>query len=172
VLLQGKNGTAGNPQCCITRSFRQWRYNTASGRACTEVRRPADTAKSGMSEERISRGQFSWGGALGARAGTAYRLLRGRPGRNKRLLAGAKAGAASFGKPLMRVLRVLFLEASGVIFLVISLSVTGAFIREYKKYELHQVGWERMALAGVLGVMFFYFGVTSFWRAHRKRSKV
>jgi hypothetical protein len=126
----------------------------------------------GMGEERSSKGQFSLGGTLGAGAGTAFRLLRGKPGRNKKLFGGVQAGVNGFVKPLMSVLRVLFLEVSGVMFLFISLAVSGGIYREYKKYAMHQAGWERLALAGVLGGMFFYFGVSSFWQARRKRSRM
>jgi hypothetical protein len=125
-----------------------------------------------MGEERSSRGQFSLGGTLGAGAGTAFRLLRGRPGRNKKLLGGVQAGVSGFLKPVMGALRVLFLEVSGVMFLFISLAVAGGFFREYKKYAMHQVGWGRVALAGALGGMFLYFGVSSFWQARRKRSRM
>jgi hypothetical protein len=126
----------------------------------------------GMGEAQSPRGQFSLGGTLGAGAGTAFRLLRGKPGRNKKLLGGVRAGVSGFTKPLMSVLRVLFLEVSGVIFLFISLAVLGRFVGEYKKYAMHQVGWERVALAGALGALFLYFGVSSFWRARRKRSRI
>jgi hypothetical protein len=125
-----------------------------------------------MGEERSTRGQFSLGGTLGAGAGTAFRLLRGRPGRNKKLLGGVGAGVSGFLKPVMGALRVLFLEVSGVMFLFISLAVAGGVYREYKRYAMHQVGWERVALAGALGGMFLYFGVSSFWQARRKRSRM
>ena len=132
--------------------------------------------ETGMGETRSSRGQFSLGGTLGAGAGTAYRLfrntLRGRPGRNQKLLRGVRAGVNGFAKPLRNVLRVLFLEVSGFLFLFISLSVVTAFVREYRKYSMHEVGLGRVVLAGVVGSMFLYFGVSSFWRARRKRSKV
>jgi hypothetical protein len=124
-----------------------------------------------MGEAQSRRGQFSLGGTLGAGAGTAFRLLRGKPGRNKKLLGGVRAGVSGFAKPLMSVLRVLFLEVSGVIFLFISLAVIGRSCGEYRKYTMHQVGWERVAVAGALGAMFLYFGVSSFWRARRKRSR-
>jgi hypothetical protein len=126
----------------------------------------------GMGEERSSREQFSPGGMLGAGAGTAFRLLRGKPGRNKKLFGGVQAGVSGFLKPVMAALRVLFLEVSGVMFLFFSLSVAAAFFREYKKYAMHEVGWERLALAGAVGGMFLYFGVSSFWQARRKRSKM
>ena len=125
-----------------------------------------------MGEEQSTRGQFSLGGTLGAGAGTAFRLLRGKPGRNKKLLGGVRAGVSGFAKPLMSVLRVLFLEVSGVMFLFFSLAVAVAFFREYKKYARHEVGWQRLALAGAVAAMFLYFGVSSFWQARRKRSRM
>jgi hypothetical protein len=125
----------------------------------------------GMGDPQSSRGQFSLGGTLGAGAGTAFRWLRGKPGPQK-LLGGVRAGVSGFVKPLMSVLRVLFLELSGVMFLFFSLSVAVAFVREYKKYAMHEVGWERLALAGAVGAMFLYFGVSSFWQARRKRSRM
>jgi hypothetical protein len=125
-----------------------------------------------MAGEQSSRGQSSLGGTLGAGAGTAFRLLRGKPGRNQKLFGGVRAGVDSFLKPVMAALRVLFLELSGVMFLFFSLSVAVAFLREYKKYAMHEVGWQRLALAGAVGAMFLYFGVSSFWQARRKRSRM
>jgi hypothetical protein len=125
-----------------------------------------------MGEARSPRGQFSLGGALGTGAGTAFRLLRGRPGRNQKLLGGVRAGVNGFVKPLMSVLRVLFLEVSGFIFLCFAVTIVSAFFREYKKYAIHQVGLDRLVLAGAIGSMFLYFGVSSFWRARRKRSRI
>jgi hypothetical protein len=116
--------------------------------------------------------EFSWGGALGSGAGRAYRLLRGTPGRNQRLLRGLEAGVSGFAGPLRNVLRVLFLEVSGFIFLFFSLAVISAFIREYRRYSMHEVGVGHVILAGAVGAMFLYFGVSQFWRARRKQSKV
>jgi hypothetical protein len=118
-----------------------------------------------------SRGQFSLGGTLGAGAGTAYRLLRGGPGRNRRLLSTARAGVSGFAKPLTHVLRILFLEVSGFLFLFFSLAVATACWREYHKYQLHEVGAGPVVLAAFVGALFLYFGVSSFWRARRKRSR-
>ena len=109
---------------------------------------------------------------LGAGAGTAFRQLRGKPGRNERWFRGFRSGATAFLSTLSGTLRVLFLEVSGVIFICFSVSVVSAFIREFRKYEMHQVGVERVILAGVISSMFLYFGLSSFWRARRKRSRV
>src|SRR6266511_366572 len=86
------------------------------------------------------KGDFSLGGALGAGAGRGYRILRGTPGRNKRLLRAVQSGVSGFAGPLRKVLHVLFLEVSGLIFLFISLGVISAFLREYKKYAMQEVG--------------------------------
>ena len=126
------------------------------------IRNQAPTAK----------GQFSLGGALGAGAGTAYRILRGRPGRNRRLLRGMQAGVSGFAKPLRNVLRVLLLEISGLVFLFLSLAAVSAFLREYRKYAMHEVGVGRVIVTGIIGGMFLYFGVSSFWRARRNRPKI
>jgi hypothetical protein len=114
---------------------------------------------------------FSLGGALGAGAGRAYRILRGTPGRNKRLLRAVQSGVSGFAGPLRKVLHVLFLEVSGLIFLFISLGVISAFLHEYRKYAMHETGVERVIVTAAVGAMFFYFGVSSFWRARRRRSR-
>ncbi len=123
------------------------------------------------SRNQSGKGEFSLGGALGAKAGTAYRILRGTPGRNKRLLSGVQAGVSGFAGPMRKVLHVFFLEVSGLVFLFISVSVILAFVREFKKYSMHEVGAERVMVTAAVGAMFLYFAVTSFWRARRRGSK-
>jgi len=114
----------------------------------------------------------SLAGTLGAGAGTTYKNLRGEPGRNKRYLRGFQSGAAAFWITLKGTLRVLFLEVSGLMFLTFTAVIVSAFLREYRKFAVHQVGLERVVLAGVVGAMFLYFGLSSFWRARRKRSRI
>jgi hypothetical protein len=123
--------------------------------------------------EGSSSGQSSLGATLGAGAGTAWRKLRGRPGRNQTWLRGVRAGVSGFAGPLKHVLQVLFLELSGVVFLffAVGIIISPAFVREYRQYRLHEVGPERLALAAGIALMFLYFGVSSFWRARRRRSK-
>jgi hypothetical protein len=125
-----------------------------------------------MSDAKSPRRQLSLGGMLGAGAGTAFRLLRGKPGRNSRMFRGVRSGVSGFLKPVLAALRVLFLEVSGFIFLCFSVIIVSAFIRECRKYAMHQAGLERVVLAGAVGAMFLYFGVSSFWRARQKRSRI
>jgi hypothetical protein len=109
---------------------------------------------------------------LGFGAGTAFRKLRGESGRNRRIFSGLRSGATAFFSSVRAVLHVLFLEVSGLIFLIFSVAIVGEFIREYRKYAVHQVGLHRVILAGAVGTMFMYFGLSSFWRARRRRSRV
>jgi hypothetical protein len=125
-----------------------------------------------MSDARSPGRQSSWGALLGSGAGTALRQLRGEPGRNKRIVRGVRSGATAFLGSVLGTLRVLFLEVSGFVFLCFTVIIVSAFLREYKQYALHQVGLDRLVLAGAIGTMFLYFGVSSFWRARRKRSRV
>jgi hypothetical protein len=99
-------------------------------------------------------------------------MLKGKPGRNQRILRGVRLGAAAFLGSALGTLRVLFLEVSGFIFLCFTVIIVSAFLREYRKYAMHQVGLERVILAGAVGSMFLYFGLSSFWRARRKRSRI
>ena len=85
------------------------------------------------------------------------------------VFAGFRSGRTAFLGTVMGTLHVLFLEVSGLIFICFSVTVVSAFFREYRKYALHQVGLERVVLAGAIGSMFLYFGLNSFWRARRKR---
>ncbi len=118
-----------------------------------------------------TRGETSWGGLLGRGAGKLFRFAKGRPGRNQRYFRGIASGAGAFFSALSTTLRVLFLEVSGLIFLLFSVMIVSAFFHEYRQYEQHHGGLERVVLAGAVGAMFLYFGVSSFWRARRRRSR-
>ena len=109
---------------------------------------------------------------LGGGAGSAFRRLRGEPGRNRRIFRGIRSGSAVFFKTVLGTLHVLFLEVSGLIFLSFTAMIVTAFVRECRKYAMHQVGPERVILAGAVSTMFLYFGLSSFWRARRRRSRV
>ncbi len=90
-------------------------------------------------------------------------------GRNRYLAAvghGLQTAAASCG----RILGVLWLEVTGFVFL--SLAGIGglAFAHEYAKLQAGKAGAGRMILAVCFTLTFAWFGVSSFWRAHRTNS--
>lgn len=112
-----------------------------------------------------------WGATLGRGAGKLFRFAKGEPGRNRRVFRGLRSGASAFLSVLSNTLRVLFLEVSGFIFLLFTVMIVSAFFREYHKYQAHQANLGHVVLAGAVGAMFFYFGVSSLWRARRGRSR-
>ena len=75
--------------------------------------------------------------------------------------------ARSFG----HVMHVLWLEVTGVIFLIMALSFGGATVKEYGKYHAGQVGPGRMGAALLFTVAFAWFGLSSFWRVRRKSQR-
>jgi len=88
-------------------------------------------------------------------------------GRSRRVNAAMSAGRAtarSFG----RVLHQLWLEVTGILFLVMALSFALASIKQYGKYHAGHGGGARLAIAVCFALTFAWFGLTSFWRVHRK----
>jgi multisubunit Na+/H+ antiporter MnhB subunit len=62
----------------------------------------------------------------------------------------------------------LWLEVTGIIFLVMALSFAGASVKEYAKYRAGQVSGSRLAIAVCCTAVFAWFGVSSFWKVRRK----
>jgi hypothetical protein len=89
-----------------------------------------------------------------------------------RVCAGLRAGFASVRPGLLQGMKGLLQGLARLIFICFSVTVVIAFFREYRKYALHQVGLERVVLAGAIGSMFLYFGLNFFWRERQKRTKV
>ena len=79
-------------------------------------------------------------------------------------MKAAGATARSFG----RALHQLWLEVTGLIFLVMALGFGGASVKEYGKYHAGQVGSGRFAIALLFTLVFAWFGLSSFWRTRRK----
>jgi hypothetical protein len=84
----------------------------------------------------------------------------------KRVVRAGISGVAATMESVGRVLRKLWHEITG--FLFICLAVIGG-AEVWRKWETHET--QKLAVAAVFAVMFLYFGVSSFWRAksvHRK----
>jgi hypothetical protein len=80
------------------------------------------------------------------------------------LSSAVSATARSFE----RVLHQLWLEVTGVVFLIMALSFGGASVREYGKYHAGQAGLGRVVVAICCTVTFAWFGASSFWRVKKK----
>ncbi|MGO9403545.1 MAG: hypothetical protein ACLPVW_08755 [Terriglobales bacterium] len=81
------------------------------------------------------------------------------------VLAGIRTTAQSFG----RVLRQLWLEVTGFMFLAMAGIGAIAGMREYGRYQSgHAAGPGRLVLAVCFTVSFTWFGLSSFWRVRRR----
>ena len=78
--------------------------------------------------------------------------------------AATRATARSFG----RVIHQLWLEVTGVVFLMLALSFGSATVKEYTKYQAAHAGLGRLAATTFFTVTFAWFGLSSFWRVRRK----
>jgi hypothetical protein len=81
------------------------------------------------------------------------------------LMQAGRTTALSVG----RVLHLLWLEVTGFVFLCIALTAGMALRHEYILYRAGGIGPGKVLLAAGVTLMFFWFGVSSFWRAGRKR---
>jgi hypothetical protein len=104
------------------------------------------------------------------KAGVVARIAGQQAGRSRTFNAIKNATWAT-GRSFGRVLHQLWLEVTGVLFLVMSLSLAGAAVKEYGKYHAGQVGPGRAAAAACFAVAFAWFGVSSFWRVKRKSQR-
>jgi 1,4-dihydroxy-2-naphthoate octaprenyltransferase len=67
------------------------------------------------------------------------------------------------------VLHQLWLEVTGLVFLLIAASGAAAWAHEYAKYQAGKVGFGRVAVAICFTLMFAWFGLSSFWRVKQKK---
>jgi hypothetical protein len=88
--------------------------------------------------------------------------------KRSRTVRAATHAAATTAKAFGRVLHQLWLEVTGLIFLIMALSFGGATVKEYGKYHAGQAGVGRVAIAICFTVTFAWFGVSSFWRVRKK----
>jgi cyanate permease len=79
-------------------------------------------------------------------------------------------GVGGFLRPFRRVGGILWLEVTGVFFLLPVVVFAPSLWREIQAYQHtgdHRTLW---VTAGVVAV-FLYLGVSSFWRAHRRSQR-
>ena len=111
----------------------------------------------------------STGRKLGIAARVAGRMMSQHAHRSRTFGAvtkAARATASHFG----RILKQLWLEVTGFVFLALAAIGILAFFREYAKYQAGHASSGRIVLAVCFAGLFGWFGVSSFWRV-RKRSQ-
>jgi hypothetical protein len=83
------------------------------------------------------------------------------------LMHAGRTTAISVG----RVLHLLWLEVTGFVFLCIAMTAGLAFHREYIRYQAGTSGAGKVVLAMFVTLMFLWFGLSSFWRAGKRKQK-
>jgi hypothetical protein len=94
--------------------------------------------------------------------------MAGRRGRESRWLIAFGRGMRVAAHACGRVIRVLWLEVTGFVFLCLAGIGGVAFARELAKFEAGETTAGRLVLAICFTLTFAWFGVTSFWRARRR----
>jgi hypothetical protein len=87
--------------------------------------------------------------------------------RSRTARALTQAGSAT-GRSFGRVLHQLWLEVTGLVFLVMAASGGVASVKEYAQYEAGRAGLGRVVVAICFTVTFAWFGVSSFWKVWQK----
>jgi len=105
---------------------------------------------------------------FGTQGRALLRVAGRRTGQNRWVRAFYRAGEVT-ARSTARVARVLWLEVTGFLFLVLAVVGAGAAWREYRHYAQGQVSFGKVALAGLFTLLFLYFGVNSFWRSWAKK---
>ncbi len=100
--------------------------------------------------------------------GRAWLRVAGRKtGENRWVRACYRAGSVTL-RSIGRVLHILWLEVTGLFFLVLALVGAGAAVREYHRHAAGTGPVAKMLLATAFALLFAYFGVSSFWRSRKK----
>lgn len=100
--------------------------------------------------------------------GRALLRVAGRKtGENRWVRAFYKAGTVTV-RSVSRVLHVLWLEVTGLFFLTLAFVGAAAAVREYHRRGVGAGSNGKMLLAATFGLLFAYFGVSSFWRSRKK----
>ena len=96
-----------------------------------------------------------------------FRVAGRKSGENRWVRAFYRAGSVTFGS-IQRVLHVLWLEVAGLLFLFLAFVGGAAAARQYHRYQTGTSGLGKVLLAAGFGLVFAYFGVSSFWRSRKR----
>ena len=102
--------------------------------------------------------------------GVALRVVRNLAGRSRRVTAALSAVRAT-ARSFAHILHLLWLEVTGTVFLAMAFVGGVALIREYGKYTAGHTTASRLAIAICFTLTFAWFGLSSFWRVHRKSQR-
>jgi hypothetical protein len=89
-----------------------------------------------------------------------------------RTMRAVKGAASTTARALGKVLHQLWLEVTGLVFLVMAASGGAAVAHEYGKYHEGKAGFGRAAVAICFTLTFTWFGLSSFWKVRQKKKTI
>lgn len=104
---------------------------------------------------------------LGTQGRALLRVAGRKTGENRWVRAFYRAGTVTL-RSFTRVLHILWLEITGLFFLVLAFVGAAAAVREFHRRSLGTGSTGKMLLASGFALLFAYFGVNSFWRSRRR----
>jgi hypothetical protein len=100
--------------------------------------------------------------------GVVARVAGKQAGRNRTISAAKRAIGTMLGT-FGRVAHQLWLEVMGTVFLAMAGFGAFGFFHEYAKFHEGQASAGHMVAAVAFTLTFAWFGVSSFWRVHKKQ---
>jgi hypothetical protein len=104
---------------------------------------------------------------FGTQGRAFFRVAGRKTGENRWIRALYQGSRVTLGS-VGRVLHVLWLEVTGLLFLTLAAVGGGAAVREYHRYAAGSTGVAKMFLAAAFALAFLYFGISSFMTSRRK----
>lgn len=96
------------------------------------------------------------------------RVAGTKTGENRWVRAVYRAGSVTV-QSTARVLHVLWLEMTGLFFLILAFVGAAAAVREYHRHSAGSASIGKVLLAATFAALFSYFGVSSFWRSRKRK---
>ncbi|MFB3916444.1 MAG: hypothetical protein ACE14M_06930 [Terriglobales bacterium] len=101
-------------------------------------------------------------------AATALARIAARRANSNRFVRAGWAAAEVTLRSFARVAHLLWLQITGVFFLIFAVVGVIGFQREYHHYAAGKAGPGRAAVALCFALLFAWFGLSSFWRARKR----
>ena len=105
--------------------------------------------------------------SFGKTGRAVLRVAGTKTGENRLVRAIYRAGSAT-AQSVGRVLHVLWLEVTGLFFLVLAFVGAAAAVREHHRQLAGTGSTGKTLLASGFALLFGYFGVSSFWRSKKR----
>ena len=102
--------------------------------------------------------------------GVVARVTR-RQVKSSRTVRAVTGAVAATSRAFGRVLHQLWLEVTGLVFLVMAASGGAAAVHEYGQYQAGKAGIGRVIVAICFTAAFAWFGVSSFWKVRQKNRR-